>query len=131
METELWKQSDGDAKQTFSNGSHHFWVMSYGNWVMSCGNWQTKQALKIFLFLYKRKIINELKQSPPNHSNFLSKLEIAFWQVHQFSLLKIHSTKHLKNVFSSFFSLLFFILFKIYSTKQALKRRNQVYNWLD
>ena len=47
METELWKQSDGDAKQTLSYGSHHFWVMSYGNWVMSCGNWQTKQALRI------------------------------------------------------------------------------------
>ena len=52
METELWKQSDGDAKQTFSNGSHHFWVMSYENWVMSCGNWQTKQAHKCQRWLF-------------------------------------------------------------------------------
>ena len=51
METELWKQSDGDAKQTFSYESHHFWIMSYENWVISCGNWQTKQALNDLFYL--------------------------------------------------------------------------------
>ena len=33
MEIELLK-----AKQPFCNGSHHFWVMSYGNWDMSYEN---------------------------------------------------------------------------------------------
>ena len=45
METELWKQSYRLAKQPFCYGSHHFWVMSYGNWELSCWNTLSKQAL--------------------------------------------------------------------------------------
>ena len=40
METEL-----SFAKQPFCYGSHHFWVMSYGNRELSYGNWLSKQPL--------------------------------------------------------------------------------------
>ena len=33
IETEL-----SFSKQPFYHGSHHFWVMSYGNWELSYGN---------------------------------------------------------------------------------------------
>ena len=42
METELLF-----AKQTFCYGSHHFWVMSYGNRELSYQKTQTKQPLRI------------------------------------------------------------------------------------
>ena len=47
METELLF-----AKQTFCYGSHHFWVMSYGNRELSYQKTQTKQALS-FWALYE------------------------------------------------------------------------------
>ena len=34
------------AKRILSYGSHHFWVMSYGNWELSYGNKLSKQPLK-------------------------------------------------------------------------------------
>ena len=44
METELLF-----TKQTFYYGSHHFWVMSYGNRELSYQKTQSKQALKVFM----------------------------------------------------------------------------------
>ena len=42
-----WKQSYENPNNLFSHGSHHFWVMSYGNRVMSYGNSKSKQPLSI------------------------------------------------------------------------------------
>ena len=42
IETEL-----SFAKRTMSYGSHHFWVMSYGNWELSYGNRLSKQPLSL------------------------------------------------------------------------------------
>ena len=46
-ENKNWKQSYENPNNLFSHGSHHFWVMSYGNRVMSYGNSKSKQPLSI------------------------------------------------------------------------------------
>ena len=38
------------SKQPFCYGSHHFWVMSYGNWELSYGICQSKHPLRFFVF---------------------------------------------------------------------------------
>ena len=50
METELLF-----AKQTFCYGSHHFWVMSYGNRELSYQKTQSKQALSFCVVNHKNK----------------------------------------------------------------------------
>ena len=65
METEL-----SFAKQPFCHGSHHFWVMSYGNWELSCRNSLNKQPLSVqnskdinlnhFFFIYSIKLTGYL-----------------------------------------------------------------------
>ena len=52
IETELWKQSYRLAKQPFCYGSHHFWVMSYGNWELSYQIWLAKQPLRFEIDLF-------------------------------------------------------------------------------
>ena len=42
IETEL-----SFAKQPFCYGSHHFWVISYGNWELSYGNCESKWPLSV------------------------------------------------------------------------------------
>ena len=39
------------AKQTFYYGSHHFWVMSYGNRELSYQKTQSKQALMFLMVI--------------------------------------------------------------------------------
>ena len=44
-ENKKLKQSYGAPKWTSRYGSHHFWVMSYGNRELSYGNKSSKQPL--------------------------------------------------------------------------------------
>ena len=41
-----WKQNYENPNNLFSNGSHYFWVMSYGNRIMSYENLKSKQPVR-------------------------------------------------------------------------------------
>ena len=87
METEL-----SFAKRPFCYGSHHFWVMSYGNWELSYENWQSKQPLGYALLVMKAKAI--IPNADDSYSffskicSFKKKLDVAVQYHTLLSVLK-------------------------------------------